>query len=85
MDLEVDGTDYSKAIAVHKPSGHVIVDGNQIADTVQCVHCGAHWVPIRGSGRVYGFCMNCNGKTCGRKSCHACVTSEKKLEIRESQ
>jgi hypothetical protein len=40
--------------------------------TLQCAHCGMHWVPAPGSGRVRGFCQNCNGFVCG-PGCAACV------------
>ncbi len=40
--------------------------------TLQCVHCGGQWIPKPGSGRVRGFCMNCNGPICGH-GCHECV------------
>lgn len=82
--LDPFGNPYENVEAVHKPSGHIILDGNQVADTIQCVHCGRHWVPIKGSGRVRGFCMKCNGMVCGRKTCHTCIPSEKRLEIREA-
>lgn len=38
-------------------------------DIVCCVHCGYMWAYQRGSGRVRGFCMACNGLLCGRKCC----------------
>ncbi len=47
--------------------------------TVSCVHCGGHWVPKPGSGRVRGWCMNCAGPVCG-PGCAACVPTEVLLE-----
>jgi hypothetical protein len=47
--------------------------------TLQCVHCGGHWVPQPGSGRVRGFCQNCMGPVCG-PGCAACVPTEQLLE-----
>lgn len=47
--------------------------------TIQCVHCGKHWIPQRGSGNVRGFCMNCNGYVCG-PDCKECVPVELMLE-----
>lgn len=47
--------------------------------TVQCVHCGGHYHPSPGSGRVRGFCANCNGPVCG-PGCAACVPLEQLLE-----
>ncbi len=42
---------------------------------VQCVHCGAHRPP----SPQLGFCMNCNGFTCGPR-CEQCVPLEQFLE-----
>lgn len=49
------------------------------AATVQCVHCGGHWFPQPGSGKVRGFCTRCNGPICG-PDCAACVPVEQLLE-----
>jgi hypothetical protein len=53
------------------------------ARTIQCVHCGQHWVPKPGSGIERGFCMNCNGPICGRK-CAECVPQEAQVENLEA-
>lgn len=50
--------------------------------TIQCAHCGRHWVPRPGSGRVRGFCTRCNGPVCG-PGCAECVPAEARLEILE--
>lgn len=47
--------------------------------TLQCVHCGGHWFPQPGSGRIRGYCSNCNGFVCG-PGCAACVPTEQLLE-----
>lgn len=70
------------AIPVKNPSGHIIMDSIVVADTLQCVHCGSHWIPMKGSGRVRGFCTKCNGPVCGIK-CAVCIPFEKKLDIAE--
>lgn len=65
-----------------KPAGHIIIvgDGPKIeADTLQCVHCGKHWIVVRGSGIRRGFCMRCNGVTCGA---HACETKCEPEEVK---
>jgi hypothetical protein len=54
---------------VRKPSGYILMDGKEVAHTLQCGHCGAHWVPIKGSGRVRGFCSKCNKVLCGAEKC----------------
>lgn len=53
-----------------------------VIKTLQCVHCGGHWYPRPGSGRVRGWCMNCSGPICG-PSCKDCVPVEQYLENME--
>lgn len=47
--------------------------------TVQCVHCGGHYWPSPGSGRIRGYCTRCAGPVCG-PGCAACVPIEQLLE-----
>lgn len=47
--------------------------------TLQCVHCGGHWIPLPGSGRVRGFCQRCMGPVCG-PGCAECIPEEQMLE-----
>lgn len=47
--------------------------------TLQCCHCGGHWIPRPGSGITRGWCGNCNGYVCG-PGCAACVPVEVMLE-----
>lgn len=47
--------------------------------TLQCVHCGGHFPCQPGSGKIRGFCMNCNGPVCG-PGCAECVPVEQLLE-----
>lgn len=58
-------------------------DGVIHQPTIQCRHCGCHWVPQPGSGNVRGFCARCNGPVCGPK-CAACVPVEVMLENLEA-
>ena len=69
---------------LRKEHGGVVVDGRQVADTLQCVHCGRHWVPEPGSGKVRGFCRCCMGPTCGAQKCDACLPFEKRLDLYEA-
>lgn len=63
-------------------SGAIIVDGMHVADTMQCVHCGHQWIPVKGSGKKRGFCLNCGGVTCGSHQCETkCESFEKKLDL----
>lgn len=81
MDDETKGV-YKDALPVSKPSGFILLDGQVVADTIQCVHCGRHFIMIKGSGKERGFCLKCNGIICGRK-CIECIPFEKKLDTAE--
>ncbi len=70
-----------------KVAGHIVImePGEDWIEreTLQCVHCGKHWVREPGSGTVRGFCMRCAGVTCGGKGCDVCVPYEARIEIEE--
>lgn len=53
------------------------------ADTLQCVHCGKHWIVRPGSGIERSFCKRCMGVLCGSPECEPCVPFEARLEIVE--
>lgn len=63
-------------------AGVVIVtdlDRNETTrDTQQCVHCGAHWVMVKGSGKPHVFCQKCGGNTCSNPACLSVCYPEKK-------
>lgn len=63
--------------------GAVIIGGEHKADTLQCVHCGCHWLPKPGSGTVRGWCSSCKGPVCGKEPCNTCIPFEASLEIQE--
>jgi hypothetical protein len=58
--------------------------GEHHTATRQCAHCGNHFVSVRGSGIVRGFCTLCNHVTCGSKECLAHFPFEKKIDLIES-
>ena len=69
---------------IRNPGGHIIIGGQEIAMTLQCAHCNCQWVPIRGSGKTRGFCLNCKGAVCGKRHCiEHCVPWEKKLDTND--
>lgn len=70
---------YQDAQAVHKPSGAILLDGQHVADTVQCVHCAGHFVMLKGSGVERGWCLNCGGVFCGPQ-CARCRPFERWLD-----
>lgn len=80
--MSSDEKEYADAEAMRRPAGHILLDGVQVADTAQCVHCGSHFVMRRGSGVERGFCTRCNGLVCGRK-CAVCIPFEKRLDLAE--
>lgn len=71
--------------SARNPHGTVIITHESGAveerDSLQCCHCGLHWVVQPGSGRVRGWCMNCVGPHCGSEHCTKnCQTVEQFLE-----
>ena len=66
-----------------KPSGSIIIDGQEVAHTKQCCHCNTHFVSIIGSGKIRGYCTLCNAVTCGSPACDVCIPYEAKLELQE--
>ncbi len=74
---------YKDAQYERKPSGTIIIDGQEVAHTKQCPHCQAHFVSRKGSGKLRGFCTKCMAVTCGKPSCHTCIPFEKQIEAME--
>jgi len=78
-----------KTATANKPAGVIITatsSGRVIeADTLQCCHCGMHWMVVRGSGRLRGWCSKCNGPLCCEKElCTVmCYPLEKRLDDAE--
>jgi len=62
-----------------RSNGAFLVDGVQVADTMQCVHGGEHFPYVRGSGTERSFCLKCNGITCGHPMHSECVPFEQRL------
>ena len=63
--------------------GGIVCDGQQVASTLQCPHCGTHFVSMRGSGARRAWCVRCQAVTCGALACDACVPVEARLEHAE--
>ena len=72
---KLNKTDHGTMSWTEKGSDKVLF----VAKTLQCKHCGKHWIPQPGSGRVRGWCMNCHGPICG-PGCATCVPEEALLE-----
>lgn len=75
---------YANATHDRRYGGTILIDGKEVAETAQCVHCDGHFVMVKGSGRIRGWCVNCNGFVCG-PACAACIPWEKKMELMEGK
>lgn len=70
--------------SVRNPSGHILIDDTVVCDTRQCMHCGSHHICVKGSGKLRGYCLKCNGWLCGKPSClKECIHIDKKIEMYE--
>ena len=77
---------YKDAAYERKPDGVFLIDGKEAGFTMQCPHCGGHFLSVRGSGAKRSFCMGCNKVTCGQKRCvERCVPLERWLEAVEKR
>ena len=63
--------------------GGILIDGKQVGSTLQCPHCGCHFVSIPGSGKRRTWCTHCGAVTCGSKKCDPCIPLEAKLDFVE--
>jgi hypothetical protein len=64
--------EYGDAEHVAKPDGVIFVNGQEVASTLMCCHCGTHYIPRKGSGIRRGFCLKCMQVTCGNPLCVEC-------------
>ncbi len=67
------GYDYSDAQHEAKPHGIIFSNGIEVASTMQCCHCGAHYISRKGSGIRRGFCLRHMQVTCGKPECVECI------------
>lgn len=63
-------------------------DAGEITKTPlrRCCHCGYMWAVVKGSGKLRGYCTNCDGFCCGRPWCvgHGCTIEARALENMEA-
>ena len=76
---------FKNAEYLRKPSGVILMNGEEVAHTRQCCHGGEHFVSIKGSGIRRGYCPHCVAVTCGRPECDRCVPYEEKMEVAEGK
>lgn len=63
---------YDDAQFERHPHGLIFVNGKEVAATLQCPHCGAHFISRRGSGHRRTWCFSCHAVTCGHPACDPC-------------
>jgi len=73
--------DLSLAQYEKNPSGVLLMDGKEVAHTLQCCHCQAHFISMRGSGKRRAYCTQCKKITCGAHKCDICIPFEEKLDL----
>lgn len=76
--------DFKDAKYESKPSGHILINGQEVAHTMQCKHCGEHFISRKGSGKKRGWCFRCFGVTCGKNYCMPCIPFMVKIEWAEA-
>lgn len=69
-DIKEDLAQYADAKHERKPHGIVFVNGQEVATTLMCPHCGAHFVSRRGSGHRRSFCLKCMDPCCDKPGCN---------------
>lgn len=93
-----DGSAFLQRTAISRRGNRQQVSGTAIyttepgapteqAQTRQCVHCGMQFTVVPGSGVSRGYCMSCDGITCGKKiKCETvCKHFEKAIEEMEAE
>lgn len=65
--------EYADAKHERQPHGLVMINGREVATTLQCPHCGGHFVSRKGSGHRRTFCMRHMAVTCGQPACDPCI------------
>jgi hypothetical protein len=76
---------YDNAKFEAKPHGLVFVDGKEVASTLQCPHCGEHFVSRKGSGIRRAWCPACRAVTCGAHQCDPCQPFVKELGMSQGR
>jgi hypothetical protein len=75
--------DLKNAMFERHAHGAFIVDGIEVGNTLQCPHCNAHFLSIRGSKKRRAFCTRCGAVTCGKDTCDACIPFEQRIDLCE--
>jgi len=80
---ELDKREYGDAKHESKPHGIIFSNGKEVASTLQCPHCGGHFISYKGSGKRRIFCGYHMAVCCGEPLCPPCpkLAGEIKLGI----
>ncbi len=73
--------DYADAKHERQPHGLIFLDGKEVATTLQCPHCGGHFISRKGSGHRRTFCVKHMAVTCGATACDPCTDLERVLGL----
>lgn len=84
-DVRADIDQYRDAKHERQPHGIVFVNGQEVATTLQCPHCGGHFVSRKGSGHRRTFCMKCMAVTCGSHACDPCQPFAAELQMNQGR
>lgn len=79
-DIQRDQDQYKDAQFERKPHGLIFVNGKEVATTLQCPHCGMHFVSRKGSGHRRAYCYKCSAVTCGSRACDTCTPDAAQFE-----
>ena len=52
--------------------------------TLQCSHCGGHWLYQKGSGIRRGWCPVCEQATCGHADCDTHAPHQARLDLTDA-
>jgi hypothetical protein len=84
-DAKADLEQYKDAQHERKPHGIIFCNGQEVATTLMCPHCGGHFVSRKGSGHRRTFCMKCMAVTCGHAACDPCKPFVAELGISQGR
>lgn len=77
---EHDRREYGNAKHERNPHGLIFSNGREVGTTLQCPHCGGHFLSVKGSGHRRTFCFKCMAVTCGQRECDPCKPFMAELE-----
>ena len=85
-DVQKDREAYADAKFERNPHGVIYINGQEVASTLQCPHCGGHFISRKGSGIRRSFCMRCEAVTCGAAACmNGCTPFAAELQMNQSR